>query len=166
MRKFLNIYLFLLAILVGLELMAGAIVAPVIFYPNQLLGEGVLDHFQSGILMTEIFIRLNSAIIIICLISFIYELINLSKNKTESFNLKFSTFMLAAIILALACAFAFYFTDYIVEAQKLGPTATIGNASFNKMHDASEWTMKIILILQAILFFLKFPKQTITENSK
>lgn len=158
MRKVLNIYLFLLAMLVGLEVAAGAFVAPVIFYPQALIGEGVLTHFQSGILMTEIFIRFNKVLLFITAISFIYELLNLCINKKESFNLKFSSFMLAFLNALLAAAFVFYFTDYIVEAQKLGPEATLGSETFAKMHSASEWVMKLLLILQTILFFLKFPK--------
>ena len=30
-------------------------------------------------------------------------------------------------------------------------------ASFAQMHKASEWTMKIMLIAQTFLFFIKFP---------
>lgn len=159
MRKVLNIYLFLLVLLVGLEFAAGAFVAPVIFYPQKLIGDGVLSHFQSGLMMSEIFVRLNKPLLVISVLSFLYEAINLSKNKNENFNLKFSTFMLSLLNAILAFAFIFYFTDYILEAQKLGPTATIESQVFAKMHSASEWTMKILLVSQTILFFLKFPKK-------
>lgn len=159
MRKILNIYLFLLAILVGLELSAGAFVAPVIFYPQELIGDGVLTHFQSGLIMSEIFVRFNNVLLFVSAVAFIYETVNLAKNKDESFNLKFSTFMLAFINALLAAAFVFYFTQYILEAQKLGPEATLGSESFAKMHGASEWVMKIMLFAQAILFFLKFPRK-------
>lgn len=159
MRKILNIYLFLLALLVGLEISAGAFVAPVIFYPDELIGKGILTHFQSGILMSEIFVRFNNALLFVSAVAFIYEAVNLAKSKNESFNLRFSTFMLAFINVMLAASFVFYFTDYILEAQKLGPEATIESESFAKMHSASEWVMKIMLFAQTILFFLRFPRK-------
>lgn len=153
MQKILNIYLFLLAVLVGLEMSVGAFVAPVIFNPNEIIGKDVLTHFQSGQLMTEIFLKFNNVLIFISIVSFVYETINLAKNKIESFNLKFSSFMLSLLNLALACVFIFYFTDYILEAQHLGTTTT---STFAQIHKASEWTMKVMLILQTILFFIKF----------
>ncbi|EAH7779714.1 DUF4149 domain-containing protein, partial [Campylobacter coli] len=51
------INLFLLAAMIGIELILGIVVAPVIFYPANLIGEGVLSHFQSGLMMTQIFIK-------------------------------------------------------------------------------------------------------------
>ncbi|MCR8685013.1 DUF4149 domain-containing protein [Campylobacter ureolyticus] len=155
MNRILNIYLFLIAILVGLEICAGVFVAPVIFNPANLIGEGVLTHFQSGQIMTEIFLRFNKILLIISILAFIAESINLA-NKNKNFNIKFSTFMLAFINLVLALLFIFYFSNYIVNAQQIGPSMT-QTASFAQMHKASEWTMKIMLIAQTFLFFIKFP---------
>ena len=163
MQKILNLYLFLLALLVGLELAAGVFVAPVIFNPSQFIGDGILTHFQSGQLMTQIFVKFNNFLLIISIIAFGYEALNFSKNKKESFNAKFSAFMLALVNLILALVFVFYFTDYIVEAQHLQTTTT---QAFSDIHKASEWTMKVMLILQTILFFLKFPKSKCEAISK
>lgn len=155
MNRVLNIYLFLIAILVGLEICAGVFVAPVIFNPANLIGEGVLTHFQSGQIMTEIFLRFNKILLVISILAFVVESINLV-NKNKNFNIKFSTFMLAFINLVLALLFIFYFSSYIVNAQQIGPSMT-QTASFAQMHKASEWTMKIMLIAQTFLFFIKFP---------
>lgn len=157
MRKVLNIYLFLLAALVGMEISAGAFVAPVIFFPQDLIGENVLTHFQSGKMMSAIFVKLNYALIIISLVAFIYEIMNFFANKVEDFKVKFSAIMLSCINLALALLFVFYFTDFILEAQKLGEVATLQSPEFNQIHKASEWTMKIMMLAQTILFFVRFP---------
>jgi len=42
-----------------------------------------------------------------------------------------------------------------VQAQGLGAEAT-QTAEFAKMHSASEYVMKVMLVLQLILFFVKF----------
>ena len=41
------IYLFFIASLVGVEISIGAFVAPTIFFPDNLIGSGVLTHFKA-----------------------------------------------------------------------------------------------------------------------
>ncbi|MCD8545194.1 MAG: hypothetical protein LRY52_10250 [Sulfurospirillum cavolei] len=55
MKSLTSLYLMVLGVALGVEIAAGAFVAPVIFFPQKYLGEGVLTHFQSGILMTQVF---------------------------------------------------------------------------------------------------------------
>ena len=158
MNKILEIYLFLLAALIGIELALGAFVAPTIFFPQSFLGDGVLSHFQSGQLMTQIFLKYNKILMIITAISFIFEMVNFNNNKAQNFNYRFSTLMLAVLNLILMVLFVLVFTDYIVEAQKNGAAAT-QTAEFAKIHKGSEWTMKLMIIAQTILFFMKFPRK-------
>ena len=152
-----NIYLFLLADLVGVEIALGAFVAPVIFFPQKLIGEGVRTHFQSGIMMTQIFIKYNYVLLGISALAFAYEAASL--RGKESFGVRISGFMLSFINLSLALLFVFYFTDFIVAAQAAGQDATIGNAEFDAMHKASEWAMKMMMIAQTALFFLRSYKK-------
>ena len=63
--------------------------------------------------------------------------------------------MLSFLNLALALSFVFIFTPFIVQAQGLGAEAT-QTAEFAKVHSASEYVMKVMLVLQLILFFVKF----------
>ena len=63
--------------------------------------------------------------------------------------------MLSFLNLALALSFVFIFTPFIVQAHGLGAEAT-QTAEFAKMHSASEYVMKVMLVLQLILFFVKF----------
>ena len=139
--------------MIGTELTLGILVAPVIFFPQSIIGEGVLTHFMSGQMMTKIFLKFNYVLLFVSAFMAVSELFDL--RKKIAFSLKFSTFMLSFLNLALALSFVFIFTPFIVQAQGLGADAT-QTAEFAKMHSASEYVMKVMLVLQLILFFLKF----------
>ena len=148
------INLFLLAALVGIELIVGIVVAKVIFYPQNLIGEGVLSLFQSGLMMSQIFIQFGYVLIVISLINFLFELYSYFKDEAK-FQLRFSKLALSLLIFILSLFFVFYFTAFIIQAQALGESATQSD-EFKSMHAASEVVMKIILIMQVFLYFLSF----------
>jgi len=87
MRSFMVIYLVMLGIAMGVEIAAGAFIAPVIFFPQKYLGEGVLSHFQSGILMTQVFLKMNLVIGFAALYSIIYEVEVFMMRKNYDFTL-------------------------------------------------------------------------------
>lgn len=157
MVKFRSFYLLLLGICIGAELAIGIFMAPVIFYPSQYIGEGVLSHYQSGQLMTQVFLKYNAMLIFISSLIFLFEIVNLK--NSESFNYKISAFFLALIITLLAMAFVFYFTPYILDAQKIGAEAT-ATAEFASMHKASEFVMKAMMLAQVVLFFIRVRKES------
>ena len=146
--------------MIGTELTLGILVAPVIFFPQNIIGEGVLTHFMSGQMMTKIFLKFNYILLFVSAFVAVSELFDLRKKL--AFSLKFSTFMLSFLNLALALSFVFIFTPFIVQAQSLGADAT-QTAEFVKMHSASEYVMKVMLVLQLILFFVKFK---ISQNER
>ena len=146
--------------MIGTELTLGILVAPVIFVPQSIIGEGVLTHFMSGQMMTKIFLKFNYVLLFVSAFVAVSELFDLRKKL--AFSLKFSTFMLSFLNLALALSFVFIFTPFIVQAQSLGADAT-QTAEFAKMHSASEYVMKVMLVLQLILFFVKFK---ISQNER
>ncbi len=146
--------------MIGTELTLGILVAPVIFSPQSIIGEGVLTHFMSGQMMTKIFLKFNYVLLFISAFVAVSELFDLRKKL--AFSLKFSTFMLSFLNLALALSFVFIFTPFIVHAQSLGAEAT-QTEEFAKMHSASEYVMKVMLVLQLILFFVKFK---ISQNER
>ena len=139
--------------MIGTEITLGILVAPVIFFPQNIIGEGVLTHFMSGQMMTKIFLKFNYVLLFVSAFVAVSELFDLRKKL--AFSLKFSTFMLSFLNLALALSFVFIFTPFIVQAQGLGAEAT-QTAEFAKMHSTSEYVMKVMLVLQLILFFVKF----------
>ncbi|MDY3133183.1 MAG: DUF4149 domain-containing protein [Campylobacter lanienae] len=157
MVKFRSFYLFLLGICIGAELAIGIFMAPVIFYPSQYIGEGVLSHYQSGQLMTQVFLKYNILLIFISSLILLFEILNLK--GSESFNYKISAFFLSLIIALLAMSFVFYFTPYILQAQKIGAEAT-ATAEFLSMHKASEFVMKAMLLAQVALFFIRARKES------
>ncbi|WP_096016879.1 DUF4149 domain-containing protein [Campylobacter lanienae] len=157
MVKFRSFYLFLLGICIGAELAIGIFMAPVIFYPSQYIGEGVLSHYQSGQLMTQVFLKYNILLIFISSLILLFEIVNLK--GSESFNYKISAFFLSLIISLLAMSFVFYFTPYILQAQKIGAEAT-ATAEFISMHKASEFVMKAMLLAQVALFFIRARKES------
>ncbi len=108
--------LFLLASIIGVELILGIVVAPTIFFPQNLIGEGVLSHFQSGLMMTQIFIKMGYLLIFVSVVNFLYEIYSLIKDEMK-FKIKFSKFMLSLLILILSLIFVFYFTNTIIELQ-------------------------------------------------
>ena len=157
MVKFRSFYLFLLGICIGSELAIGIFMAPVIFYPSQYIGEGVLSHYQSGQLMTQVFLKYNILLIFISSLILLFEIVNLK--GSESFNYKISAFFLSLIIAFLAMSFVFYFTPYILQAQKIGAEAT-ATAEFLSMHKASEFVMKAMILAQVALFFIRSRKES------
>ncbi|MBV5277671.1 MAG: DUF4149 domain-containing protein [Campylobacteraceae bacterium] len=145
-RSFLIVYITLLGITIGAELAAGAFVAPVIFHPESYLGNDVLTHFQSGILMTQVFLKTNMLLGAIALYSIFFEVIAWStKTKKDILCLVFSL-----VIVPLTALFLFYYTPFIVDAQILGSAATTSDI-FNKMHKESEMVMKLLMVVQISL---------------
>ncbi len=146
------INLFLLASLVGIELFLGIVVAKVIFYPQ--MGESVLSTFQSGLLMSEIFVKFGFVLLAISLFNLLFELYSFFKDAAK-FQLRFSKLALSLLVFILSLLFVFYFSAYILNSQALGESATKSD-EFKSMHTASEVVMKIILIMQIFLYFLSF----------
>lgn len=158
MRKILSIYLFLIAAIIGIEISLCFIVAPTIFNPANSLGTGILSHFQSGQLMSAIFVKYNKFLIGISIICLLFEMINFNNNRQSPINLRLSTLILALVNFSLAIVFVLFFTDFILEAQKNGVEAT-QTAKFMTIHKASEWCMGLIMLAQLALLILKFPKK-------
>jgi len=147
MKSLMVIYLAMLGIAMGVEIAAGAFIAPVIFFPQKYLGDGVLTHFQSGILMTQVFLKMNLVIGFVALYSIIYEVQVFMMRK----NYDFFTFILSLVIVILTGLFLFYYTPFIVHAQKLGALETATEV-FANMHKQSEWVMKALMVAQFGLF--------------
>lgn len=147
MKSFMVIYLAMLGIAIGVEIAAGAFIAPVIFFPQKYLGDGVLSHFQSGILMTQVFLKMNLVIGFVALYSIIYEVQVFMMRK----NYDFLSFFLSFLIVVSTGLFLFYYTPFIVHAQQLGSAETTTEA-FTTMHKQSEWIMKALMVAQFGLF--------------
>ncbi len=140
----------LLGILSGAVLASGAFVAPVIFHANEYLPTPLLDRLTSGILMTQIFINLNTLMSITALFSLAFELYYFLKIKRSYASLFFSFVMFVSVAL-----FVFYCTPFIIEAQKMGAEA-IKSTQFESVHKLSEMLFKLILVCSLALQGIRF----------
>lgn len=148
MRGMMIVYVTFLGIALGVEIAAGAFIAPVIFFPQKYLGEGVLSHFQSGILMTQVFLKTNVLLSIVVLYSVLMEgFLWIKKTNRDVFSM-----LCVVLAFGLSALFVMYYTPFIVEAQAQGALATASEA-FSKMHKASEVVLKVLMVTQLGLLF-------------
>ncbi len=145
MRYFRILVLLILGLAIGAELFSGVAVAPVIFGAAKWLGEGAIVKEQSGILMTQIFLRLGVLIAISSILCVICAAINAIKER------KWAGFILAILSSALACYFVGVATPFIIEAQAAGIT---DSAEFAAVHLKSEVALKLLVAVQIVLFWL------------
>lgn len=160
MYAFKAINLFLLGSLIGVELFLGIFVAKIVFYaPVSMADGGIVDMFARGMLMSMIFKALGYVMVGICVINLLYELFTLRENG--ALKQKISKFFLALINLALSLLFLLYYTNGILEVQesiRMGQESieTLSSDEFRAFHAQSERLVKVLVILQTLLFFLDF----------
>ncbi|TQR60358.1 DUF4149 domain-containing protein [Campylobacter troglodytis] len=148
--------LLLLGGIIGIELFLGIVVAKIIFY-TPLTVE--VDLFSRGLLMSGIFLAFAYVAVCVSALNLLFELVALRENFNA--RLKISKVFLALINLALSLLFLLYYTQPITELQEsimLGKESIEALASdeFKELHAQSERLVKVLVILQAILFFLSF----------
>ncbi|EQD99632.1 membrane protein [Helicobacter pylori PZ5024] len=150
MKKFgLGVYLLLLGILGGSLITLGMMVAPIIFKAPSILPEFNLTLFESGKLMSQIIVRFNFFLGAIGFVVLLYEIISFIYDKRSLVYL-----ILGVAIGALCLLFVFYYTPYILNAQKVGEAA-LQSAEFARSHAQSEWLFKELFVLVCALFFLR-----------
>lgn len=155
-----GINLLLLGSIVGIELFLGIVVAKTIFYaPIAMADGGVVDMFARGLLMSAIFLALAYVVVAVSALNLLYELMALRENFDK--KLKISKIFIAVINLALSLLFLLHYTQPMIELQesiRLGNESieVLSSEEFRNSHAQSERLMKILVILQAILFFLSF----------
>ncbi len=146
-----DFYIILLGLSVGSIFALGIFVAPVVFVPSPILGNGVLSQFQSGLLMSKIFLHFNYLLGFTGIFILFYEFkafFSLDKDKISFF----------IAILAIYCIglFVLYYTPYIIQAQSQMQTQTSG---FEAMHKGSELDFKILLVSLVGLMWRRLVKR-------
>ena len=149
MKALSSIYLFILALTLGVEVAIG-LSAPVLFRSDLYITPGTLSALQAGTLLAQVFMKYNYIALFCGFFALLFEIFSW-RGSGASFQLKLSTLMLSLIIAVLACLF-YYFTSYITAAA-LGESALDEN--FARIHEASETTLKIAMIARLGLFFLR-----------
>ncbi len=146
-----GLYIVVLGVCAGAIFALGIFVAPVIFVPDPILGKGVLSHFQSGLLMSKIFVHFNYLLGFTAFFMLFYEFrafFSLDKDKLS--------FFIAIVFIYCAGLFILYYTPYILHAQAI---SAIQTSSFANMHKGSELDFKIMLFALLGLIFRRIYKK-------
>ncbi|WP_428738393.1 DUF4149 domain-containing protein [Sulfurimonas sp.] len=139
-------YLLVIAATLGAVLVLGALVAPVVFHNDNLLVGMLLDHYNSGIIMGEIFRRFSFWIYFVTAYVFVYEAMMYKKGQRDNIAI-----VSGFITMFTSLLFAAVYTPKILEMQKLGTEATQSD-TFDNIHIASEIDFKILAVALFILF--------------
>ncbi|WOE71151.1 DUF4149 domain-containing protein [Hydrogenimonas thermophila] len=138
-------YLMLLGITLGVGLCAGVFAAPVIFHADDLLGGGVLSHYQEGLIMTQIFLKMNWLVNITSIAILVAEGYHFLRFYRDQI-----TFYSAFVTVWTGFMFTLYYTPQIVEFQKQGESI-LDNKLFQNAHMMSEWDFKIFIVALTVL---------------
>ena len=134
-----SVYLWAIGLTLGALLACGVLSAPVIFKAYQYLPSLGVTSFDSGILMTEIFKRLNHILNGMAILTLVYELLAFGVGSKKSLFL-LSIGILNAVLIFL---FTMYYTPEIISAQQQGAAFT-GTEDFENIHTQSEVVFKIL----------------------
>ena len=139
-------YLVILAASFGAVIVLGAIAAPVIFHTDKIVHNLLIDHYNAGIIMGEIFNRFSYWIYILAFYVIGYELYMYKIGQRDSI-----IFASAVTVVFSSLMFSGVYSPKIISMQKLGAEATLSD-TFQNVHYASELDFKILAVALLILF--------------
>ncbi len=139
-------YLIVLAATFGAVLTLGAIVAPVIFTSDAYTVGVMLDHYNMGIVMSEIFRRFSYVINFSVTYIVIYEAIMYKTGERDKY-----TALFAFMSVFSGFMFSSVYVPRILAMQAAGSEATLSD-TFANLHAASELDFKILAISLLGLF--------------
>lgn len=139
-------YFVVLAATFGAVLVLGALVAPVIFNSDKFLVDMLLDPYNAGILMGEIFHRFSYWIYFVAVYVLFYEALRYKSGERDAI-----AFASAATVIFASFMFSGIYAPKILEMQALGVEATLSD-TFENIHTASEIDFKILAVALLVLF--------------
>jgi len=139
-------YFIVLAASFGAVIVLGAIVAPVIFHSDKILVGMLLDHYNAGIIMGEIFHRFSYWIYFLAAYVVLYEAIMYKMGQRDAI-----TFGASATVVFSSLMFSAVYSPKILAMQALGREATQSD-TFSNIHIASEIDFKILAVALLVLF--------------
>ncbi|MEN8148094.1 MAG: DUF4149 domain-containing protein [Campylobacterota bacterium] len=140
------IYLLLVAMTLGAVLTLGIFVAATIFNSDSYLAGALLDHYNEGLLMAEVFRRFSYFITFMAFVVFVFEANEYKHGRRDTWVLVSAFFVIAS-----AMMFSAIYTPKILEMQALGAEATQSDA-FAALHIGSEIDFKILAVALGVLF--------------
>lgn len=139
-------YLIILAATFGAVLVLGAVAAPVVFHTDKILVDMLLDHYNAGIIMGEIFYRFSYWIYAVALFVILYETVLYKTGQRDTI-----IFISSALVVFSSLMFSAVYAPKILSMQALGAEATQSD-TFQNLHVASEIDFKILALSLMILF--------------
>ena len=139
-------YLLVLAASFGAVVVLGAFVAPVIFHSDKILVGMVMDHYNAGMIMGEIFHRFSYWVYTLAFFVVVYEVLMYKNGQRDAL-----TFAAAVTVIFSALMFSGVYSPKILAMQALGAEATQSD-TFDNIHIASEIDFKILAVALVVLF--------------
>ena len=139
-------YLLILGASLGAVLVLGIIVASVIFNSEHYLSMALLDHYNEGMLMGEIFHRFSYWTYALSIIVVVYEAWEYRALRRDAVAQ-----IAALVVLGTSLMFSGVYAPKILQMQALGVEATMSDA-FDALHKASELDFKILALALGVLF--------------
>jgi hypothetical protein len=139
-------YLILIAATFGAVIVLGAVVAPVIFHSDKILVDVLLNKYNSGIIMGEVFHRFSYWLYVVAAAVAIYEAIWYKMGQRDAI-----AFGSAISVLFSSLMFSAVYAPKILLMQALGIEATQSD-TFANVHIASELDFKILAFSLFVLF--------------
>jgi hypothetical protein len=139
-------YLFVLAASFGAVIVLGALVAPVIFHTDRLPVTILIDNYNAGIIMAEIFHRFSYWLYFVALFVVIYEVVQYKTVKRDAIIIATSSLVVFASLM-----FSVVYAPRILAMQALGVEATQSDTFLN-IHLAAEIDFKLLAVSLAVLF--------------
>lgn len=139
-------YLILLAASFGGVIVLGAFVAPVIFHTDRIITELIIDHYNAGMIMGEIFHRFSYWIYALAFFVSVFEASQYKMGHRDTIVL-----VSAFIVVFTSLMFSAVYAPKILDMQALGIEATQSD-TFQNTHMASEIDFKILAVALIVLF--------------
>jgi len=139
-------YLIMLAATFGAVIVLGAFVAPVVFHSDRILVGMLIDHYNEGIIMGEIFHRFSYWIYACVVAVIVYEAAIYKTGARDAL-----AFGSAVVVIFTGLMFSGVYAPKILAMQALGAEATQSD-TFENIHIASEIDFKILAVALVVLF--------------
>jgi hypothetical protein len=139
-------YLLFIGATLGAVLVLGVIVAAVIFNSESYLSVALLDHYNEGVLMAEVFRRFAYWAYALSAVVALYEVLEYRALRRDGIAQ-----ISALSVIATSLMFAAVYTPKILLMQLEGADATATEA-FDALHKASEMDFKILAVALGVLF--------------
>lgn len=136
----------MLAATFGAVLVLGAVVAPIVFHSDAILVDMVMDNYNAGIIMGQIFHKFSYWIYFVAVGVIFYEAAIYKTGQRDAIS-----FASAITVIFSSLMFSGVYAPKILAMQALGIEATQSD-TFQNIHLASEIDFKILAVSLVVLF--------------